>query len=170
MARLIGSLHHAGATCKIHRCMMSISNCAMLLRHNSNCAMLLRHNSSKADKCYSMQEAVAKAQQGTSTNSCSPVARMRLILGSFIKAVARTRLGLSIHWIRPGGAPARSAASRTMRAAAMLHLAARTWGDRTMAFLQSSQTQETMRVTHSTAQGFELPLTFVAAALIPDHP
>lgn len=61
---------------------------------------------------------------------------MRLILGSFISAVASVRLGFSIHWMRPGGAPAFSAASRTMRAASMLQRAARTCGDSTIAFLQ----------------------------------
>ena len=56
------------------------------------------------------------------------MARMRLISGACISAWDTCMLGLSIQLMMSGGAPAATAASRTMRAASTVHLAA-LWGE-----------------------------------------
>ena len=61
------------------------------------------------------------------------MARIRLISGAAIKAWETGIEGDSTQEMTSGGAPAATAASRTMRAAAIVHLAARGWGQSTKA-------------------------------------
>lgn len=78
-------------------------------------------------------DAAARAMAGP------PVARMSLMSGDCMSACDSASVGCSSHAISPLGAPAASAASRTMRAASMVLFTARGWGEKTIALRVSRQ-------------------------------
>ena len=61
-----------------------------------------------------------------------PVAKIRLMCGWCISALESGMVGFSIQPIMPSGAPAATAASNTILAAAMVHFLARGWGENTI--------------------------------------
>lgn len=70
----------------------------------------------------------------TRETGSAPLATTKATRGSRMSARAAAAEGRGAHWMRPGGAPAASAASRTTRAARAEERAAHGWGARTRAF------------------------------------
>ena len=94
-----------------------------------------------------------------------PVARMSLMSGDCIRAWLSGTVGFSSHWMRPGGAPAASAASRTMRAASAVHFTARGCGDSTSALrVLSAMSDLKMAVADGLVVGITPAMTPIGSA------